>query len=175
MHQKLLGLDPAWTETCFLEQQLILITHIWNSEQDRRALWWNWVRQFALDNSNLSTCAVRTNQFHFTWCPWCNSVRQAPHLFVRCFSGAKKLTFEAWAWCSSVPTKVNLFPWGWSYAAVLVVLQLGTWGKMTGYVRAFPDALGQCWFLGGKSIGIKGQNEVEQKLHKLRTSNMSLI
>lgn len=56
-----------------LEQQLLLIRHVWNPEQHLRALWQNWVGLFVLHNSNHSTCAIRIHLFNSTWCPSCNS------------------------------------------------------------------------------------------------------
>lgn len=179
MHQKQSWLDPARTETCFLEQQLLLITHVLNLEQDHRALWWNWVGQFVLGKSNISTCAIRMNLFHFTWCPQSNSVRKAACLFGQCFPGAKKLISEVWAWRQCQQRWIS------SYradpdAAVLVVPQLGTWGKCRGMSGFFLMSLvsSHSWVV--RALGSREKRksfffEVEQNLHKLRTWNMSLI
>lgn len=179
MHQKLSGLDPARTETCFLEQQLLLITHVWNLEQDHRALWWNWVGQFVLGKSNIATWAIRMNLLHFTWCPRSNSVCKAACLFGQCFPGAKKLISEVWAWRQCQQRRISSYRAD-LIAAVLVVPQLGTWGKSQGMSGFFLMSLvsSDSWVV--RALGSREKRksfffEVEQKLHKLRTWNMSLI
>lgn len=162
---------------CVLEQELLLIMHVWNPEQDLRALLQNWVGLFVLHSSNHSTCAIRMHLFHYTWCPSCNSCNSLiwnfSPVWPLLFWGLK-FTSEARAWGWTVPARVSPLLWGWLWDCSISDSSTGQLGKCQGMSGIFLMSLVNSDYCVVRELKWRGQRkiiffEVEKKLHKLRT------